>query len=110
MPQLQFNKGIIGLADNLTGIITEKPYYLKIKIINLVFTDGFTNAAKIVIDIADKDKLLVANYMGGEQFPGFRTIVINKEYEFITSEFILKIDENEASKFNFNLNYENINV
>ena len=106
--QIQFNKGISGLPDKLTATIIEEPYYLRIRIINLVFADGFANAEKIVIDILANDKLLIADYIGN-QSSGFRTIDINKEYEFVTSEFALTIDENKISKFNFHLTYEDIN-
>ena len=107
--QIQFNKGIKDLPDKLIATITAEPYYLRIKIINLVFSEGFVNAAEIVIDITDKDKLLVANYIENNQFSGFRTIEINKEYEFITSSFVLTIDDNKVSKFNFYLTYEDVN-
>jgi hypothetical protein len=109
MSQIQFNKGIIGLTDNLTEIIKEKPYYLRIKITNLVFKDGFENATKIVIDIEDKEKIIVEKYKELNKSDSFRTITINEEYEFVTSEFKLKIDKNISGKFDFTLNYENIN-
>ena len=60
------------------------------------------------IAMPDNDKLIIANYIAN-QSSGFRTIDINKEYEFVTSEFILTIDENLVSKFNFHLTYEDIN-
>jgi|SRR6185312_4082418 len=107
--QIQFNKGINGLSDKLTATITAEPNYLRIRIINLVFLEGYGDAAEIVIDIPDKDKLVVANYIENNQFSGFRTIGINKEYEFITSTFILTIDDNKVSKFNFHFTYEDIN-
>ncbi|HXU27534.1 MAG TPA: hypothetical protein VN698_09905 [Bacteroidia bacterium] len=106
--QIQFNKGINGVADNLIATIIEEPYYLRIKIINLFFTDGFSHAADIVIDIADKEKLRVADYIGKE-FSGFKTIAINKEYEFVINKFVVTIDENKINKFNFHLIYEDIN-
>lgn len=107
--QIQFNKGINGLPDKLTATITAEPYYLRIKVINLVFSDGFADAAEIIIDMSDKDKLIVADFMGNNQFSGFRTVGINKEYEFITSSFILTVDDNNVSKFDFPLTYEDIN-
>jgi len=106
--QIQFNKGINGMPDNLRATIIEEPYYLRIKIINLVFTEGFNHATEIVIDISDKEKLHVADYIGKE-FSGFRTIAINKEYEFVINKFVVTIDENKVDKFNFHLIYEDIN-
>ncbi|HXD92336.1 MAG TPA: hypothetical protein VNX01_03945 [Bacteroidia bacterium] len=107
--QIQFNKGISGLPDKLTATITAEPYYLRIRIINLVFTEGFASAAEITIDITDKDKLIVADFIGTNKFSGFRTIEIKKEYEFITSTFVLTVDDNRVSKFNFHLTFEDIN-
>ena len=106
--QIQFNKGISSLPDKLTATIIAEPYYLRIRIIDLVFTEGYANAAEIVMDISGKDKLHVADYVGN-QFSGFRKININKAYEFVTSEFILAIEGNEISKFDFYLTYEDIN-
>ncbi|HKC66828.1 MAG TPA: hypothetical protein VKG26_01225 [Bacteroidia bacterium] len=106
--QIQFNKGITGLPDKLTATIIEEPYYLRIKIMNLVFTEGFNHAAEIIIDISDKEKLYVADFMGKE-FAGFKTIAINKEYEFVINQFILTIGNNKVDKFNFHLTYQDIN-
>ena len=108
--QIQFNKGISGIPDRLIATIVEEPYYLRIKIINLVFVDGFDSAAEIVIDISDKDKLVIANYVESNPFSNLKTIEINKEYEFVTSTFTLSIDANKISKFNFYLIYKNINT
>jgi len=107
---IQFNKGIVGIPDKLIATIVEEPYYLRIKIINLVFIDGFDSAAEIVIDISDKDKLVIANYVESNLFPNLRTIEINKEYEFVTSTFTLSIDKNKINKFNFYLTYKDINT
>jgi hypothetical protein len=108
--QVQFNKGIDELPDKLAATIVEEPYYLRIKIINLFFKEGFDSAGEIVIDISDKDKLVIANYIESYSFPSLKTININKEYEFVTSKFTLAIDENKVSKFNFYLTYEDINT
>ena len=108
--QIHFNKGISGIPDRLIATIVEEPYYLRIKIINLVFIDGFDSAAEIVIDISDKDKLVIANYVESNLFPNLRTIEINKEYEFVTSAFTLSIDKNKINKFNFYLTYKDINT
>jgi hypothetical protein len=108
--QIQFNKGIKGLPDKLTVTIMEEAYYLRIKIIDLVFTEGAINAPQIVIDIIDKDKLHVADYLEGNQVPGLKIIHIYKDYEFVTSSIELKVDDNQVSKFNFFLTYKNINV
>lgn len=108
--QIQFNKGIDGLPDKLIATIIEEPYYLRIKIINLFFTEGFKNAAEIVIDISDKEKLVIADYTKNNSFSNSKIIEINKEYEFITSKFILTVNKNRVSKFNFYLTYQDINT
>ncbi|HXD93246.1 MAG TPA: hypothetical protein VNX01_08535 [Bacteroidia bacterium] len=108
--QVRFNKGIDNLPDKLTATIIEEPYYLRIKIINLVFIKGFADAAEIVIDISDKDKLVIANYVETNSFLNLRVIEINKEYEFVISKFTLTIDENKISMFDFYLTYESINT
>ena len=81
--QIQFNKGISRLSDKLTATIIEEPYYLRIKIINLFFIEGFDSAAELVIDISDKDKLIIANYLRSSSLLNSKTIEINKEYNEI---------------------------
>ena len=106
--EIQFNKGINKIPDKLTATIIEEPYFLRIKILKLIFDEGFTHAPDITIDISDKEKLHIADYLSSE-FSGFKTILINKEYEFVINQLDLKIDENKVEKFSFKLVYEDIN-
>ena len=109
MPQIHFNKGIPGIPDRLTATVIEEPYYLKINITKLVFKEGFNLAADLIIEIADKDTLKLAEYTAMHT-TALHTLIIDKEFEFVINEFKFSIGETSVNKFDFILYYENVNI
>ncbi len=109
MPLIQFNKGITNVPDRLSAIINEKPYYLRIKITRVVFTEGYEHATDIVIAIEGKEKIELAKYKELNGVNAFRVITVNEEFEFVIDNFKLNVEDTPVKKFNFTLHYENIN-